>query len=450
MPQDAEKLESELLDRITPSAEEREKVDSTVKFILQKVNERAERYDMKIEPVLVGSIAKDTWLPDPDLDIFMTFPLETPIERMESIGLEIGEGILKGEKRYAEHPYIHGTVDGLEVDLVPCYKIERPEQRLTAVDRTPLHTKYVIENMKEEQRIEVRKLKRFMKGTGVYGAEAKIEGFSGYMTELLVLKYGTFVKVMENASQWKEDHRIEIIKAEKAFNEPLKVPDPIDPRRNVASALSMDTMSKFIFACQEYMKAPKMEFFFPKPHVKLSREEVLDLMKRRGTDFLALVFEAPDVVDDILYPQLKKCRLTLKNEWTRNGFAVHDSAYEVIGSDAVVLFEFEVPSLPEVMRHTGPPVWVKDGEKFYKKWSANESALSEPFIEDGRWFVYIRRRFTRAEGLIKELIGDLNLGKDVNVSVKKQHSVLMSENIADEKYLAFLSRYFDKKPPWEN
>jgi tRNA nucleotidyltransferase (CCA-adding enzyme) len=36
-----------------------------------------------------------------------------------------------------------------------------------------------------------------MKGTGVYGAEAKVEGFSGYLTELLVINYGSFPKALE-------------------------------------------------------------------------------------------------------------------------------------------------------------------------------------------------------------------------------------------------------------
>jgi tRNA nucleotidyltransferase (CCA-adding enzyme) len=44
---------------------------------------------------------------------------------------------------------------------------------------------------------EVRLLKKFMKGTGVYGAEIKIGGFSGYLCELLILKYRSFAQTIE-------------------------------------------------------------------------------------------------------------------------------------------------------------------------------------------------------------------------------------------------------------
>jgi len=450
MPPTAEDVEAEVVKRITPRPEDRDRIKKVTRLILDKVNECIKKYDLGIEPMVVGSIAYDTWLPNPDIDIFITFPTETPLAQMEEVGLEIGEDVLKGEKRYAEHPYTHGVVEGLEVDLVPCYRIEKPDQRKTAVDRTPLHTKYILEHLKEEQRKEVRLLKRFMKGVGVYGAEAKIQGFSGYLTVLLILKYGTFKETLKSGSLWKAHHKIELIPQEKSFEEPLIVIDPIDAQRNVASALSMENFSIFITACNAYLKTPGLEFFYPKPPRTLTTEEISALMKDRNTFILGLVFEAPKVVDDILYPQLRKCKQAISMQCVQNGFFIYDSDFEVIGSDTLMLFEFEVHQLPEVMKHRGPPIWVKDVERFLEKWRSATDTYSEPYIEDDHWVVDIRRKFTNVNELVKELIGELSLGKNINESIKKGYTLLEKGKIIKEEYLEFLSKYLNKKLPWEN
>ena len=107
-----------------------------------------------IEPLLVGSVAKDTYLKEPDLDVFMLFDPATPRDDLKRMGLDIGRRVLPdGEERYAEHPYIHGFFEGLEVDLVPCYRIVDGSQKMSAVDRTPFHTRYVSENMEPGQRV---------------------------------------------------------------------------------------------------------------------------------------------------------------------------------------------------------------------------------------------------------------------------------------------------------
>ena len=181
-------IEEEVLSRIKPTPEVRVRVSKAVSSILDAVRSRALEREMGLETMLVGSVAKDTYVGNPDLDIFVLFPTMVKRKDLQRIGLEIGREVLKdGEARYAEHPYIHGTWDGLEVDLVPCYAIEDPSELRSAVDRTPFHTRYVNSHLREGQHDQVRLLKQFMKGVGTYGAEARTQGFSGYLTELLDL-----------------------------------------------------------------------------------------------------------------------------------------------------------------------------------------------------------------------------------------------------------------------
>jgi len=54
----------------------------------------------------------------------------------------------------------------------------------------------------------VRLLKKFLIGTGIYGAEIAKEGFGGYVAEVFVLHYGSFLGVLEAASNFVEHQAI--------------------------------------------------------------------------------------------------------------------------------------------------------------------------------------------------------------------------------------------------
>ena len=112
-------LEQEILMKISPSEEEREAIGNRARSLVGRVTEEAKGEDLELSVLLVGSVAKDTFLHNPDLDVFILFPESVPRERLESIGLALGRRVLgTGEERYAEHPYIHGIWDGLEVDMM--------------------------------------------------------------------------------------------------------------------------------------------------------------------------------------------------------------------------------------------------------------------------------------------------------------------------------------------
>ena len=92
---------------------------------------------------------------------------------------------------------------------------------------------------------EVRLLKKFMQGIGVYGAEIKVGGFSGYLCELLIMKYGSFAETVEAFANYNKRVIIDIEnyyadrqnELSLLFPEPLVIVDPVDKGRNVASAV---------------------------------------------------------------------------------------------------------------------------------------------------------------------------------------------------------------------
>ncbi|MDG6220763.1 MAG: nucleotidyltransferase domain-containing protein, partial [Candidatus Thermoplasmatota archaeon] len=178
-------VDARVLEQIRPTPDMEKKAEELARRMSSHVVRWAKEKGLDAEPMVVGSLAKHTYMEGVDIDLFVLFPPETPREELQRLGLEIGHSIITdGEERYAEHPYVHGFVDGHEVDVVPCYRLSSTADRMSAVDRTPFHTRYVLEHLSEEQRDHVILLKRFMKGVGVYGAEASVGGFSGYLCEL--------------------------------------------------------------------------------------------------------------------------------------------------------------------------------------------------------------------------------------------------------------------------
>ena len=165
-------VEEQVLARLKPSPEDEDLIRETVEKLIKAVMNSEAASKCEFEPYLVGSIAKNTHLKDPDADLFLLFDPDLPREELEKHGLAIGKESIIGREHYAEHPYIKGTFEGLKTDIVPAYKILDSSQKMTAVDRTPLHTEYVRDNLDTKLQDHVRLLKAFMKGIGTYSAEA--------------------------------------------------------------------------------------------------------------------------------------------------------------------------------------------------------------------------------------------------------------------------------------
>src|SRR5438552_17227255 len=108
---------------------------------------------------------------------------------------------------------------------------------MSAVDRTPLHVDYVLGHVKQGQQNDVRLLKAWAEGIGVYGAEATVLGFSGYLCELLILKYASFRGVLDSSLSWRPGTVI-VLEGPPARTspEPLIVVDAAARIRNAAIA----------------------------------------------------------------------------------------------------------------------------------------------------------------------------------------------------------------------
>jgi tRNA nucleotidyltransferase (CCA-adding enzyme) len=404
-----------VLKRIKPS----EKEEKEMRDFVRKIVETTKKISKKVKPMVCGSVAKNTWLSKKnELDLFILFDPGVSKKELEKEGLEIAKKIVKKlngryQIAYAEHPYLRGWIGKYQVDIVPCYDVKNPEKIKSSVDRTPHHVRYVKKNLKTPD--EVRLLKQFCIANGCYGADTKTLGFSGYLCELLIIKYGSFMNCIRNASRWRAGHIItfnEIRKEDiyEKFRSPLIVIDPVDRNRNVSAVVSPENFYKFVKICKDFLLNPKEEFFFPGKERPLPTEKILRIIKNRGTEWYAIRFKKPNIIEDILYPQLRRCLKAFTKIFEQNGFKVLRSDF-FCNEDCFLIFEMEIWQVPKIMKHIGPNIYSKHAEEFLKHYK-NEKV----YIEKENWVVEKEREFTNALKLLKIL-------------VKKSNKILLEKGI---------------------
>jgi len=470
MQNEIDKICGEVLEKITPTKENRLRIEALAKELEQKVASSCAEHGVKAVVRVEGSVAKDTWLrEEPDVDIFMRLPTTIPRRALGKISLEIAREATAGSKqveRFAEHPYLEAFVSGARVNIVPCYAVERGEW-LSATDRTPFHTDYVKKRLNKTLQNEVRLLKKFMQGIGVYGAEIKIGGFSGYLCELLILRYKSFAETLRAFACCTRRMVVDIenIYADREnelqllFAEPLVMIDPVDKGRNVASAVRSQRLYTFIGAARAFLKTPSTGFFYPPKPRALSAQALRQRLENRGSACVFLTFAVAEAVPDVLWGQLYRTQRSLRKLVELNDFRVlRDAVWSDEKTLNVFVFELEQRVLPSVKRHLGPPLErEKECEDFLAKYAHDGNVVSGPYIEDGRWVVELQRRFTDAVELLREKLkeGGRNIGvaELISRALREKFRILASNEISevyigDRDFAGFLTNFLGGKPFW--
>ncbi|RLJ02821.1 MAG: CCA tRNA nucleotidyltransferase [Candidatus Aenigmatarchaeota archaeon] len=403
-----------VLRKVAPTAEERKEVLKLHRNVLHTAEIVCE--GLRVKPMMCGSIAKDTWLKGhKDFDLFLRFRESTSRENLEEYGLKLGKEIINRlggtyEIAYAEHPYIRGFFNGHRIDIVPAFDVRNPGRIKSAVDRTPYHVRYVNQNLDRGLVNEVRLLKQFCKGIGVYGSNLKVRGFSGYLCELLIIKYIKFRNLVEDAADWWPGKVIDIegfyrsekyLREKKFPGDALIVVDPVDRNRNVASVLSSENFIWFVKKCQEFVEEPNEDIFFGKPRYEMTLRGIAEKLRERGTEFLMIYFAAPEEVHrDILWPQMRKLLKRIEDVLKDGGFRPLRSDIWSDETNCILIFEMEVDELPAVKEVLGPSIFDrKNSEGFLKKYRGKKI-----FLQENRWVAETEREFRRAIELIRDFL----------------------------------------------
>lgn len=379
---------------VTPSGEEEKALVAASNKARDLVSSWVEARRIEADVQILGSSARGTWLPGQrDIDVFVV--VRDRSANLEALVRDLAQYLeslgLRPTMRYAQHPYVSVVVDEHEVDIVPCYKIEPGERPITAADRSPLHHAYLSRALRPEQKGEVRLLKQFLRGIGVYGAEIKVEGFSGYLTELLIVHYGSFLDVLEAASKWRP-YKVVLGEPARRFKAPLVVVDPVDPYRNAAAAVSITSMSTFILAARRFLKRPSLSYFTPPPAPVLPIQAI------------EIRYPYPGEPPDVTWGRYKHLARTLRN-WLREcGFNVYRYGVESDENTYISLvYVLDRLDLPPYVLHKGPPVYDDAVDAFVEKYLNQE--VVGPFVMGSRAYVIKRRRFANIEDCLKAKLG---------------------------------------------
>lgn len=351
------------------------------------------------EVVFGGSFAKATWIKgDADIDIFVKIDPAISEEEFEMLGKQIGLQTLQRYKpylRYSDHPYVEAFIEGTRVNVVPCYSVAKGSWKSIA-DRSPFHTEYVKINLDDYKRKQVRLLKKFLKSAGIYGSEIATNGFSGYVAEVLILKYGSVESVMWAFSEMSKEKNvisIDIVAEDilKTFQSDVIIMDPIDPKRNLGTAISAESLGKFILTARAFLERPSTEFFivrekdFVKPYTKLD------------SNLLIVEFTYQKRSPDIIWGQMKRSLNAISQQLELAGFTViRSTCITDEKKSAAFVFLLESILLPFYTEKKGPAVFRKtDSASFITKNSKNNLPIW--IAKDMRITTLVQRKIISAK-----------------------------------------------------
>ncbi len=449
-------------ERVSPDSAEREQLEAAASDLTDRARDAIENLPVDAEVLRVGSTARGTWLAgDRDIDLFVRFPSELGSQALEQYGLEVGHAVLTdGREEYAEHPYVTGSYDGFDVDLVPCFDVATATDIQSSVDRTPFHNTYIRNRLDDDLATDVRLLKQFLTGIGSYGSDLKTRGYSGYLTELLTIAHGGFVPLLEAATDWTPPVRLDPEgHGNMSFDEPLVLIDPTDPERNVAAVCATENVARLQHHARAFLETPEVERFFPPSRDPLSPEAVTDHIRRRGTTPIAVQFDSPDLVSDQLWPQLRKSLSGVRDGLEARGFDVVRSR-AMAGDQAVLFFELSVASRPAIAYHEGPPVSVRNhAQEFYQTYAEEAPTDTSdepgpggaygPLIDDDRYVVERPRKFTDAASFLEsDDLLDVSLGAGL-VDALDNREVIVETAVAElaTEFGAEFREYFEPRFP---
>lgn len=333
--------------------------------------------------VFGGSFAKGTWLRgDADIDIFVKIKPDVDEKRFEELGVRIGREALKKyspELRYSDHPYVEAFMDKTRINVVPCYDVQKGKWQ-SAADRSPFHTQYVVENFDGQKKDQVRLLKKFLKGAGIYGAEISTGGFSGYVSEVLIAKYGSLEGALSAAAGFSQgqvvavgDYDADVVKG---FTSPLVIIDPVDSRRNLGTAISPESAGRFSLAARAFLRRPAIRFFTgQKPAVN----------KKLYPHVLVVEFSHRKRSPDTIWGQVKRSANALARQLELAGFVVYRftcaTDEQTGGAFAFLLESLTLPPYtirkgPEISRRKETESFVSEASRPLAMWAGRDMRVS--------------------------------------------------------------------------
>ncbi len=369
------------------------------------VKEEFTRRKVQVDVRVGGSLAKNTHLGIHDIDIFVRFEKKVDSGLLEKVLKKI---CISVERIHGSRDYFHAHFKGFKgvhFEVVPVLHIKKPEDAENTTDVSVFHVDWVTKHLKTPD--EVRLAKLFCKSHRVYGAESYIQGFSGYVLEILIVRYGSFLKLMQAGSTWRLKEVIDVAKhyssemeVLKSINEsklesPLIIVDPIDKKRNAAAALSTEKWVEFVDACREFIRKPTESHFIER---NVDVRHLQQLARHHASAVYFVQFTTLEGRGDIVLSKVRLCFTYLRSQLKLFGFDINSSGVD--WERKFMWYEIAEPLSP-VEKIDGPVVWASPHhaaafKQKYKDWH----------VSGHRYVAFQKRKFTTAWKLIQVVLKD--------------------------------------------
>lgn len=408
-----------------PSKKLEHEKTKVAKIAFNLVRKQVAKYSQITGVEFGGSYVKGTWLPKKaDVDIFIKFEKSTSDKKFVEISKKIGFDSMRKYKpyvRYSEHPYVEAKIKGTKVNVVPCYDVKRGQWQSSA-DRSPFHTKFMLESLTGVMKNEVRLLKNFLSCNKIYGSEIAKQGISGYVTEVLILNYGSFQDVIKAIAKLKKEFVIG--KPTKKFDTSIIIIDPIDSNRNLGAAISNENLGKFILASRAFIKKPSISFFKIRHNQKI--------FKKNLENCVVIKFNYKQRSPDIIWGQVKRAASSLAVQLEIEGFKI----LRYVGvtdekNEACLIFLLQSLTIEENFLRDGPDYFFGvESETFISKNSKN----SMMWIGPNRKILSLQKRRQNnvklfLKDLLKNHLNKSGIPKGLKADIKKGFKIFPGKKV---------------------
>ncbi|NVM54635.1 MAG: hypothetical protein HWN66_13100 [Candidatus Helarchaeota archaeon] len=421
-----ETIKTELLPKILPTKEENQNLNKIFNSLEQYLQNFAEK--LNLHPNFIqnhGSTGiKQTHLRGTsDLDIFIglnpsdyTTLIEMPPKNRKQALKDLflsyvnewfipaaqSAGFTEYQLSYAEHPYLIITHKKYEIDIVGCFDLDYDylltHGPITAVDRTPWHSKIIAEKLSDSQKEEVRLLKAFLQANFVYGDKNTLGrfGFTGFSAEILILHFqeikslfSEFEELDKTALDFFNRPAQVLRKTDRFKNDFLIIVDPVDKNRNLAASISKRAYKYALFQMKRFLKSPSIQYFIKKPPQLPNSKILTNLLPH----LVVIEFISDSTVHytelrDKIYSACGSLRKLLESENTgedRFGKTLFEVYFE--GKIFTVVFYCERNLLTPTYIRRGPP---KNKSKNVQIFCSKHP---DAYYKDGFYYVSVERDF---------------------------------------------------------
>ncbi len=391
-------------------------------YIVGLLEEQIRKQKINADIFIGGSFAKSTLVKQEeyDIDIFVRF--DWKIEDISNVLEKIVKGTdLKAEKLHGSRDYFRIYYDNMAFEIVPVYKIKKPQEARNVTDLSYFHVNYVKKKLRKTRLAsDILLAKSFCQAHGVYGAESYINGFSGYGLECLIINCGSFLKVLKELVKikigggavldperhYQKKNNVLFSLNEARLKSPIILVDPTWKERNVLAALNKETFLRFQNASRRFLKKPSLKFF---EKDNFNEEKLRKIAKNKKAEFLHIEVETDRQEGDIAGTKMKKYSRFLEFELLRY-FDIIEREFIYNGGKKADFYLVVKPKEKAVVY--GPPIEMKKHAWAFKKRHKNF------FEKDGRLYSEIKVDFSGWKFLER-------FGKDNKTKIKEMGIVEM-------------------------